>query len=32
MIFPDSDLGELVEQQPLLLVADVDVAIDDLKR
>ena len=31
-IFPEADVGLLVEQQPLLLVEDVDECIEDLRR
>lgn len=31
-VFPDTDIGHMVEQQPLLLVEDIDVAITELQR
>ena len=31
-IFPEADVGHLVEQQPLLLIEDVDECIEDLRR
>lgn len=30
--FPGTDIGQLVEQQPLLLLEDIDEAIDELQR
>lgn len=31
-LFPDADIDAMVEQQPLLLVEDIELAVSELKR
>lgn len=31
-LFPDSDIDRMVEEQPLLLVEDIELALSEMKR